>query len=57
MKQDQKLVELLVEIEIIANYLKQQVANGTISGALYKQQIDKFVNSYDAYKVSKNKRD
>ena len=58
MDKDEKLEKLLTETETVVNYLKENVNNGTIKGALYVKQIIRFVEAYEDYKetIMKGKR-
>jgi hypothetical protein len=54
--ENNKLEVLLNEVESIANYLTQQVKNGSITGELYKQKIERYVVAYEEYKISIKQR-
>lgn len=50
MTQDEKLNYLLIEVETIKNYLKQQVKNDSIIGVLEKQRIEISILAHHEYK-------
>lgn len=49
---DQKFQEFIKEADIISNYLRQQISNGSIKQELYKQNILRFLRAYEAFKNS-----
>ena len=49
---DQKFQEFIKEADIISNYLRQQISNGSIQQELYKQNILRFLMVYEAFENS-----
>jgi hypothetical protein len=45
----QEFEDFMKEAEIIANYLRQQILNGTISQELYKRNVLRFIDAYEIW--------
>jgi hypothetical protein len=52
-QQNEHLDNLLAELPVMVNFLKQQVQNKRISESLYVSQINRFVSLYNKYLESK----
>jgi hypothetical protein len=47
--QDRKLTNLLNEVSVMADFLRQQVESRRITELLYVQKIEKFIKAYNEY--------